>query len=104
MRLTYRAALSAGAPFESDDPYGDQVREFEERIGLRADPGIAAMEQMKAWYKATGREWDETPVTEGFVTDRQGNVRKSQNIGLAELNIEYSGMDELNKKIAKGGR
>ena len=62
----YYALLAAGAKWEgTSDPLGDQVTQFEERIGLRDDPAAWALEQHKAFLAAQGKEWDDTPVTGG---------------------------------------
>jgi hypothetical protein len=105
MIATHRAILSTGAAkWDSDDPLGDQIRDFEEKLGIRKDANIYALEQMKLWHKLIGKEWDDTPVTEGIVVTRNGEVTKTQNVALAELNVEYTSMNDLNKKLAQGGK
>lgn len=52
----------SGNKKDSDDPVETAIERFEEKIGLRVDPAAEALKAMKAWYKATGREWDDTPV------------------------------------------
>lgn len=89
MRETYRAHIAAGAQFESDDPLGDQIQQFEEHIGLHPDSRNYVLEQMKLWYKVTGREWDDTPV-----------AAADGNAALADVNIEYTSMADLNRKLA----
>lgn len=104
MKCTYRAQIAAKAEFQSDDPLGDQIQKFNESIGIVHDSAEDALEQLKYWNKMMGREWDDTPVTEGYVVSTKGDVQKSQNVGLEDLNVEYAGMDHLNKAIAKNGR
>jgi len=104
MKATYRATIARGGTFDSDDPLGDQIQEFEESLGLAHDSSDFALEQMKLWYKVTGREWDETPVNEGMVVTRSGELTKTQNVGMADINVEYTNMADLNKKLAKPGR
>jgi hypothetical protein len=66
MERHYYALVAAGAKWEgTNDPLGDDIEKFEERIGLRDDPQAWAMEQHKAFLKAQGKEWDDTPVAAG---------------------------------------
>lgn len=66
MERHFYAMVAAGAKWEgTDDPLGDDVRRFEERIGLRDDPMAWALEQHKLFLKAQGKEWDDTPVSGG---------------------------------------
>lgn len=105
MRATFRAQVSnSNVKFESDDPLGDQLQSFNEKLGLVSDSSDEALEMMKQWYKITGREWDDTPVTQGMVVTRSGEKTVSENVGMEALNVEYSTMGALNRKIAQGGK
>lgn len=62
----YYAQVSAGAKWEnSDDPLGEAVIRFEEKIGLRENPEDIALELHKQFLKAQGKKWDDTPVGAG---------------------------------------
>ena len=66
MSRHYYALVAAGAQWkDSGDPLGDDIRRFEERIGLRDDPSAWALEQHKALLKQRGIPWDDTPVGAG---------------------------------------
>jgi hypothetical protein len=66
MERHYYALVGAGASWkDSDDPLGDQVQRFEERIGLRDDPEALALEMHKQFLRAQGKDWDDTPVGAG---------------------------------------
>lgn len=52
----------SGSKKQSDDPVETHIQRWEEKIGLRIDPAAMALEAMKAFYKATGKVWDDTPV------------------------------------------
>lgn len=63
---SYYAAVAAGAKFENTrDPLGDQIVQFEEKIGLRENPEDIALELHKQLLKSRGIEWDDTPVGAG---------------------------------------
>ncbi len=62
---SYYAQLSAGAKWETEDPLGDMITRFEERIGLREDPEAIALELHKQLLASRGIEWDDTPVGAG---------------------------------------
>jgi hypothetical protein len=62
MREEDRRWRYSGGKKESDDPVETVILHWQEKIGLKVDPAAAALEAMKAFYKATGREWDDTPV------------------------------------------
>ena len=104
MKATYRATVARGGDFQSDDPLGDQIAQFDEELGLSTDSKDFAMEQLRMWHELTGKPWDDTPVTEGFVVDAKGNKTATQNVGMAELNVEYTDMRSLNRELAKKGR
>lgn len=66
MERHYYALVAAGAKWEgTDDPLGDDIRRFEERIGLREDPHAVALAMHRQFLAAQGKEWDDTPVTGG---------------------------------------
>lgn len=66
MERHYYALVAAGAKWEgTDDPLGDDIRRFEERIGLRDDPNAWALAMHKQMMAAQGKEWDDTPVAGG---------------------------------------
>jgi hypothetical protein len=53
----------SGNKKETDDPVETIIERWQEKVGLKIDPAAQALEAMKAFYKATGRPWDDTPVT-----------------------------------------
>lgn len=62
----YYALVAAGAKWEgTDDPLGDDIRKFEERVGLRDDPNAWALAMHKQMMESQGKEWDDTPVAAG---------------------------------------
>jgi hypothetical protein len=66
MERHYYAQVAAGGKWEhSDDPLGDSIVRFEERIGLRDDPAALALEMHKRFLAEQGKEWDDTPVGAG---------------------------------------
>ena len=59
----YYARVSAGAKWENEeDPLGDAVARFEERIGMREDPDAIALALHRRWLESRGIAWDDTPV------------------------------------------
>lgn len=52
----------SGSKKESDDPVEVTIERWQEKIGLKVDPAAEALEAMKRFYAATGKEWDDTPV------------------------------------------
>jgi hypothetical protein len=52
----------SGSKKESDDPVEVIIERWQEKIGLKVDPAAEALEAMKRFYKATGKDWDDTPV------------------------------------------
>lgn len=66
MERSYYAQVAAGAKWEnSDDPLGDSIARFEERVGLRENPEEIALAMHRQWLEAQGKEWDDTPVSAG---------------------------------------
>jgi hypothetical protein len=66
MEAHYYALVAAGAQWkDSQDPLGDDIRRFEERIGLRDDPEALALQMHKQLLKERGIPWDDTPVGAG---------------------------------------
>jgi hypothetical protein len=63
MRAEDREFRWSGSKKDSDDPVETHIERWQERIGLKVDPAAEALKAMKAFYEATGREWDDTPVT-----------------------------------------
>lgn len=62
MRAEDREFRWSGSKKESDDRVETIIEHWEEKMGLRVDPAAEALKAMQAFYKATGREWDDTPV------------------------------------------
>jgi hypothetical protein len=91
MVLTFRARVSRGEKFEAQDPLGDEIRAFEESIGLRggANAEELALAMHKEWMRQQGKEWDDTPVT-GKQADRWW-----------DQDVEYKSMDDLNRKLTR---
>ena len=66
MERNFYALVAAGAQWkDTRDPLGDDIRRFEERIGLRDNPEALALEMHKQFLAAQGKEWDDTPVGAG---------------------------------------
>jgi hypothetical protein len=66
MERQYYAQVSGGAQWkDANDPLGESIMRFEERIGLRDNPEALALEMHKAFLKSQGKEWDDTPVGAG---------------------------------------
>lgn len=66
MERHYYAMVAAGATWkDSNDPLGDTVARFEERIGLRYNPEDVALELHRQWLAQRGIPWDDTPVSAG---------------------------------------
>jgi len=83
MTGTFRAQVARGATWETNDPLGEQIEAWEEKIGLRYDPAIVAQEMLRAWQESQGMTWDDTPVA-------------ADDKWLAgDVNIEFSSMDDL---------
>jgi hypothetical protein len=62
----YYALVAGGMQWkDTEDPLGESIIRFEERIGLRDDPEALAMEMHKRFMAAQGKEWDDTPVGAG---------------------------------------
>jgi hypothetical protein len=93
MRETFHAHIAAKTEFKSEDPLGDQIRTFDERIGMHKDTTDWAISQLKEFYKLQGKEWDDTVVRD---EDVKGD--KWWDVG----NVEYTGMSSLNEKLVHG--
>jgi hypothetical protein len=66
MERHHYAMVSAGATWkDSDDPLGDSIVRFEERVGLRDNPEDLALMLHKKFLESKGIEWDDTPVSAG---------------------------------------
>lgn len=66
MERHYYAMVAAGGRWEnSDDPLGDTIVRFEERIGLRENPEDIALALHRQFLASQGKEWDDTPVGAG---------------------------------------
>jgi photosystem II stability/assembly factor-like uncharacterized protein len=62
----FYALTAAGAQWkDSEDPLGEQIERFEEKIGLRDDPNAWALAMHRQFMESQGREWDDTPVGAG---------------------------------------
>lgn len=62
----YYALVASGATWkDTQDPLGDDITRFEERIGLRDNPEDIALEMHKQFLASQGKEWDDTPVGAG---------------------------------------
>lgn len=92
MTSRYRAQIARGVEFESGDPLGDQIRKFEEQIGLRTDPMLIAYEQHKRFMQSQGKEWDSTPVAPDAGEDRWW-----------DRDVEFTSMAALNQAQTKRG-
>jgi hypothetical protein len=57
-----RDARYSGAKKETDDPLEEVVLQWEMKMGLRVDPEEVALDALKAFNKARGIPWDDTPV------------------------------------------
>jgi hypothetical protein len=63
MRAEDHAFRWSGSKKASDDPVETTIERWHEKVGLKVDPAAQALEAMKAFYEATGKEWDDTPVS-----------------------------------------
>jgi hypothetical protein len=89
MERQYYALVAAGGKWEhSDDPLGDSIVRFEERIGLRDDPAALALEMHKQFLAAQGKEWDDTPVGAG-------------NGEWWNQNVEFTDMSDLDRQAER---
>lgn len=92
MERHYYALVAAGAKWEgTDDPLGDDIRKFEERIGLRDDPNAWALAMHRQMMEAQGKAWDDTPVTGG-----SGQWW--------DQDVEFSSMSDLDAEAKRRGK
>lgn len=66
LREEDKAFRWSGSKKEADDPVETLIERWQETIGLKVDPAAEALAAMKAFYKMTGREWDDTPVEQDW--------------------------------------
>lgn len=89
MTRHYYALVAAGAKFnDSEDPLGDQIYRFEEKIGIRFNPEDIALAAHKAWLKRRGMEWDDTPVGAGNGQWWDTNVEWTRQTTMGDLDTE----------------
>lgn len=82
------ALVAAGAEWkDSDDPLGEEITAFEERIGLREDPKAVAYAMHKQFMESQGKQWDETPV---------GTANEWW-----DQNVEFTDMEALDEAVRR---
>jgi hypothetical protein len=74
MEIEDREARYAGAKKETDDDLETVIERWEQKIGLRVDPEEQALEALKAFNKARGIPWDDTPVVPSDWRERDEEI------------------------------